>query len=304
MKPIPAGICIALLAAFAWQSADAQRRSFKGQGTPKISYAYATDIVDAVDTFGLRTGMTLTEASSAAAAWGMDLSIPDDSGMDDGFIDGPGPDLFSLSATPNEKFRGFNAIVGGHLQAEVKVFPRDPSDDIRDPDNLIVYWITSSVRPPYNIGTTSIPPQTLEQKPSGAVIKRGGAVPSAGPAPGTITDIQRDAFFAQARQRFGDILDPETDGANQNQAHCSNAANIARMAAARGISFRAGTPDPLLGADDNPVVAAWRLCGDGISLVAATLPDGRVRTVQVGRFDTALAEAAYQSFRQFIGYHY
>ena len=302
MKRIPMGICIALLATFVWQTADARAHTFEPR-SPKIDHAYATNIVDAVDTFGLRTGMTLAEASRAAAAWGMDLSLPDETVMHGGFIDGPSPDLFKLIATPNDKFRGFNSMGStGERTATVRVFPRDPSKNIRDPDNLIVYWITSTTEPPVDYGSSAQPPK-IDRKPSGAVMKRGGAGPNAGPTPGTIDDIQRDAFFAQARQRFGDIQDFETDGANQNPSHCSNAVGIPSLAPARGISYRAGKPDPL-GTDDNPVVKAWRPCGDVISLGAGTLPDGRVRSTRVDRFDTELGEAAYQSFRQFIGYHY
>lgn len=228
----------------------------------------STDFLAALQTLGIRPGMTLRQATDAAAQWGAhvknepgysDLGMAsrdltrESSSSDAAF----GYFRRHTTAMPNYRGAGSVFILGREREAMpgsvfVHVYPLDPFGDILDPDKLIVYYIVTSIR--------------------------GG------------TEVMTEAeFSSRGAPLIGGKLILKT-----SKVHDSKSCEFAERHPEQ-IWRWAQTNN--LPAQYQP--AAWPKCGDTTVVQLHKGPNNKGAGYNVWRFDLSLARKAYETFSQY-----
>jgi len=235
--------------------------------------AMSKDFLTALETLGVRPGMTLRQAQAAAAAWGATLQTAPHSNAQRV----AGPDLpynreaigqmFRYSVHAEKDYRGHPRTLNlenlegnaGAGWTTVDVYPVDPRGDLYDPDNLVVYIVDTSV----------------------AFVR-----PSEGQRPSGV--MSEAAFLAEGEKRLGHKL---TLIDSNDRAACGFAFTdyIHRLVGFAG----ARQPRPM------PHLEAWKQCGPiSLATYKKTADDG-LNSYRIVHADAALAERAWTSFRVF-----
>lgn len=235
---------------------------------PALYPNISKDFLTALETFGVRPGMTLREAQAETAKWGARITQGDQSNLSDsakpspsnpynqGHING----AFVYRTEPEQDYRGHPHIF--HPQRPeaadpagitLFTFPVDPLGDLKNPDNLIVYSVSTSAR----------------------------FVPAAG-SKGVMPEAQ---FLSEGEKRLGHKLSMNT---SSNRADCGYAVQDFTNRVI-GIA-EVLEPRPL------PHLAAWKQCGT-ISLVQSVARNGFISDYRITHSDAALAERALNAFR-------
>ncbi|MEZ5497907.1 MAG: hypothetical protein R3E77_00620 [Steroidobacteraceae bacterium] len=231
------------------------------KGFPNIS----GDFLAALDTLGIRPGMTLREADAAARRYGASVPAPKKENTDYQFTrdmpyDGIHLEVFSHSSEALPEFRGHALQLiadppgpNGPGYVLILAFPRDPLGNVYDPDNQIIYRLETQ-------------------------IGRSGAQ---GRNEGLMSEAQ---FLSDAARRAGRV----SRSKGSDRAQCSFAEEYARQ-----VTARAG----LLQSKPNPNLALYKSCGEQVIVQPSLDAAGKVFAYKVVRTDANLAERAYNAFR-------
>jgi hypothetical protein len=288
-------VIVALLSVGGGEAQSRPRRGEPEQAGVTAQPAYSHDPLDVIDTLGIRPGMTLAEAKRTAAKWG--ATIPPVGRVSDygQVVDGPSQFLFTRRLAGDSL-----AYHGPHTPspslAQLLLFPKDPHGDIRADDNLVVYYLRMQITRSY---------RNAGYRGSRMVASPGGRGATLQMHPGrqpSFDEIRRADLFARARHRFSGVLDPALEGVQKNHKHCSNAINQIRNVPVFAQIFHSGHGDRFGEGYSRAERSAWRNCGNAASIMVGTINNGRVYSVAVDRFDYGLAEQAYKSLSQIIGY--
>jgi len=242
-----------------------QRSQGSNVGHPQMS----TDFLTALQTLGIRPGMTLREAKAAAEKWGAYVTsgAPTDLQLARQYLTRDSPNAsggssyfqFSTAATANYRGAGQIFIAGEERSSmagavQFHVYPLEPFGDIQDPDKLIVYFIKTDLQ---------------------------------GGDEGQISEAE---FVRRGAPLVGGTLIPRTSP-RVNRKLCEFANRHAEMAF--GFSQSIDLPP-----ENQP--SAWATCGD-TTVVQCNGKDakGLVRGYSVVRFDMCLARKAFEAFHQY-----
>jgi hypothetical protein len=139
-----------------------KREYLKQQGQSASAVAFPSmskDFLTALETLGVRPGMTLHQAQAEATKWGVTLVAEDNSNAQP-LLSPSKPynqlqyvHIFTYRAQAEKTYRGHPRLFDPTMPnkswqpgiTQVLVFPIDPVGDLYNPDNLIVYYIDTSV---------------------------------------------------------------------------------------------------------------------------------------------------------------
>jgi len=234
--------------------------------------AMSRDFLTALETLGVRPGMTLTQARAVAAQWGAALEKEDQRHLSvtarpsaaNPYNHSHIVDTFTYRAVPDGGYRGHPRTFNPETpqvgfppgSTTVMTFPLDPQGDLDSADNLIVYLVDASV------------------SFTGAQAQQQGATTEA-------------RFLADGARLIGRPLQTSR---SSNRADCG----FAVPDYAQRVTALAGTPAPR----DTPHLAAWKRCG-AIAYVEFPARGGAVSNYRIWHADVTLAERAFNAFRTY-----
>jgi hypothetical protein len=252
------------------QLLEARKKALEARSKPSAPThpQMSTDFMTALQTLGIRPGMTVREARAAAQHWGAYVKSHGPTNLqqaqmfltrDSSGIGGAaGYFSYHTEAAPDYRGAGNTFIAGNERAAmagivQLKVYPLEPFGDILDPDKLVVYYIETQLQ-------------------------------------SNATGVISEADFTQRGRKLisGNLI--LRSNRPRNLAQCEHADEHAKEAMGRSQAL---VLQPAL----RP--ASWPTCGDATVVRLDKDANGLARGYLVTRFDLALAAKAYETFAQY-----
>lgn len=242
-----------------------------GAAQPRLQHFpnMSRDFLTALETLGIRPGMSLAEANSIVASWGAYLGKEDQRNLS--ITAKPSPSnpynqahingAFFYTARPKPDYRGhpfrYNLNkpddIGHPAGVSVSVYPVNPLGDLEDPHNLVVYQVR---------GAVDFMPLTGTQ----------GVMPVA-------------TFLDGGASRIGHALSDTRSGPRSGCGF-----------AVQDYSKRVVSLAEVLKPRMPPYIEQWKACGI-ISLVEYAERQGYISEYRITHTDVTHAERAFNAFR-------